>query len=38
MAMQPAIASQNGRGYWLYKRFTAATQIFSKEVTEERSS
>ncbi len=35
MAMQPAIARQNGRGIWLYNPLTAtASQIFSKEATE----
>ncbi len=35
MAMQPAIARQNGRDVWLYNRLPAtASQISSKEATE----
>ncbi len=35
MAMQPAIACQNGRGVWLYNPLPAtASQISSKEATE----
>ncbi len=35
MAMQPAIARQNGRGVWLYNQLPAtASQISSKEATE----
>ncbi len=35
MAMQPAIARQNGRGVWLYNQLPAtASQIFSEEATE----
>ncbi len=34
MAMQPAIARQNGRGVWLYNPLLAtASQISSKEAT-----
>ncbi len=34
MAMQPAIARQNGRGVWLYNQLSATTsQISSKEAT-----
>ncbi len=34
MAMQPAIARQNGRGVWLYNQLPAtASQISLKEVT-----
>ncbi len=35
MAMQPAIARQNGSGVWLYNQLPAtASQISSKEATE----
>ncbi len=35
MAMQAAIARQNGRGVWQYNQLPAtASQIYSKEATE----